>query len=87
MKIIFHEQSLRERGTAVAMYDYAFYAKKLLNATPFIFYPREACVEEGVLKKFEKEFEVFSYKDVVDIQKFADENNLETILNFIDKKI
>jgi len=81
MKIIFHEQSLRERGTAVAMYDYAFYSKNLLNATPFIFYPRGSCVDEGVLKKFEKEFEVFSYEEARDIQKFVNENNIDFFYN------
>jgi len=60
LKIAFWDNSLSERGTTVALYDYAFYNKKLLNNQSIILYNgTKAENNQNVINKFKKEFDVF----------------------------
>lgn len=81
MKILFHEQSLSERGTSVATYDYAFYAKKLLGVEPYVCYPQGKCFSNEVLQKYQNEFETFDYDDFYKVQRFANQNNVDFFYN------
>jgi glycosyltransferase involved in cell wall biosynthesis len=60
-KIIFHDNSLSERGTTIAIYDYAFWAREYLDLDPVICFDLNYPSVPGVLDKFTKEFKVVGY--------------------------
>lgn len=76
MRIIFHENQLGERGTTVAMYDYAHYAKNLLGIDPIIAYNSNNISDAKVIEKFKKEFIVLSYEKFEDLDKLIERNNI-----------
>ena len=60
VKIAFYSNHLGERGTEIAMYDYAYYNKKLLNNTSIIIYNGNNETNNAkVIDKFKKEFDIF----------------------------
>lgn len=64
IKIAFYDNYLGERGTTVALYDYAFYNKKLLNNESIIIYNKNSYGNcNKVIEKFKKEFDVFGISD------------------------
>jgi len=72
-KIILHNDSLNERGTSVATYDYAYYLREYLNFEPIIVYDESS--DGNVLdsvSRFKKEFEVIAYKDFNEVQNIVD---------------
>lgn len=71
-KIIFHENSLSERGTSVAVYDYAFYARKYLDLEPVICFNINYLSHLMVVEKFAKEFELFYYQNFSEVQYLVD---------------
>ena len=69
---------LGERGTVVAMYDYAYYIKK--NYKVIIFYDKNNKLNNNnvdVIKKFEKEFDCYAYDLFEEVKQF----NLEYFYN------
>ena len=59
-KIAFYSNQLGERGTEVALYDYAYYNETLLNNKSIIIYNKNhPWNNAGVIKKFQNKFEVF----------------------------
>jgi hypothetical protein len=72
LKIAFWDNSLCERGTTVALYDYAYYNKKLLNNQSIILYNNTKIENnQNVIDKFKREFDVFSVSNF---------NEVDTIL-------
>ena len=64
VKIAFYSNHLGERGTEVAMYDYAYYNSKLLNNTSIVIYNKNNDLNnDKVINKFKKEFDVFEISD------------------------
>jgi GR25 family glycosyltransferase involved in LPS biosynthesis len=64
MTIAFHDNSLTERGTSVALYDYAYYNETILNNKSIILYDKNSINnDENVINKFKKYFNdrVYSY--------------------------
>ena len=60
VKIAFWDNQLCERGTTVALYDYAYYNKYLLNNESIIIYNTTRPENDyDVIEKFKKEFEVY----------------------------
>lgn len=76
IKIGFWDNNLCERGTSLALYNYAYYNEEILNNKSFVFhekYNKENNTE--ILKKFNKRFDVFSvekFNDVIPIVKKLD---------------
>lgn len=57
--IAFWSNQLGERGTEIAMYDYAYYNQTLLNNKSFIFYEiNNGNNNLNVINKFSKQFKV-----------------------------
>lgn len=57
MNIGFWDNCLCERGTTVALYDYAYYNQKLLNNTSYIFYDKKRPETKiDILEKFNRDF-------------------------------
>ncbi len=67
MLIGFDVGLLNERGTSVAVYDYAYYAQTILGHDSIVFYQGEA--SPPILDRFKKQFETISYNTLDDLQR------------------
>jgi glycosyltransferase involved in cell wall biosynthesis len=76
MKILFHENQLTERGTSVAMFDYAYYARELLDIEPIITYRNENSKPQAI-QRFKNNFEVFSYDTFDDVETYISKNSID----------
>jgi hypothetical protein len=72
-KIILHTNSLTERGTSIAVFDYAYYARQLLDLDVSVAYSENYPSNEQVISKFKKQFPVYSYRDFSQIQSLVDQ--------------
>lgn len=75
MKIVFHENAICARGTSVALFDYAFYCKKLFRADCYIVYNMVHPANDATaLKKFQEEFSfVKGYSTFQELQNILEE--------------
>lgn len=81
MKLALHDNSLSLRGTTVAMYDYAYYSRELLNLEPIIIYNKKHSANSlDVYNKFKREFEVFGYEDLSELNKITELNKVDKTL-------
>lgn len=84
MKIAFHDNSLCLRGTTVAIYDWAYWTRHYLGIDPIImFNANNSANDDGVIKKFEKEFPVFGYSSLSEIDSILSKNNCDAF--FMEK--
>ena len=68
VKIAFWDNFLGERGTTVALYDYAYYNIKILNNESIILYNQKSNANcEDVINKFKKEFDVFGVDNFLEV--------------------
>jgi hypothetical protein len=72
--VAFHANQLSERGTEVAMYDYAHFNEVILKNKSFIISDKNANM--NALKKFESRFEIYLYEKFEDAEKFVLEKNI-----------
>jgi len=81
MKILFHDNHLCERGTAVVLFDYAYYNQTLLNNESFITFNITTNNNEDVIKKFTKYFNVIPYDGTKNKQQqlnlIVEQNNID----------
>ncbi len=78
MKVVgFHSNELNERGTNVAMFDYAKYNEEILGNKSYIL--SNANADLTALEKFKSRFEVFLYNNFVECESFAKEKNIEYV--------
>ena len=77
MKILFHENQLTERGTSVAMFDYAFYSREFLNVKPIIAYNKNANNNSNAIEKFSKNFNVFGYENFNEVEEYITKNSVD----------
>lgn len=75
--ILFHENSLSERGTSVAIYDYAYYLREYLNFNPIICYNKRLGTNNYSLEKFKRQFQVFGYENFDEVQKIIDDKSID----------
>ena len=73
--MIFHENELNERGTSVALYDYAYYCREFLNIKPIIVVKN--IKNKTILNKFNDQFEVVNYTDKSEVQKIIDTRDIK----------
>ena len=78
----FHCNQLCERGTEVALYDYAYYNQKLYENKSIIFY----CInssnnDQNVIKKFEKEFKCYAYNNFSEIDQIILDEKVDYFYN------
>ena len=70
VKIAFWDNSLCERGTAIALYDYAYYNKHiLLNESIILYNLTRSDNNNNVINKFKKEFDVIGVNNFNDVGK------------------
>ena len=78
VKIAFWDNSLSERGTTVALYDYAYYNKKLLNNQSIILYNGSKSENNNnVINKFKKEFDVFPVNNFNEVDNILKEQKCD----------
>jgi hypothetical protein len=69
LTIGFHSNQLCERGTEVALYDYAFYNEKLYQNKSIIFYQKDnPSNHKTVIKKFSNQFKCYAYANFKEIE-------------------
>lgn len=89
MKIGFHSNQLGLRGTEVALYEYAYYARELLGVDPVIISDKHSDLD--ALDKFKKEYPVYLYDHFDEVVKWVDELKLDAVYyqkaGFFDGKI
>ena len=78
--IAFHDNSLSERGTSVAVYDYAYYNQVLLGNRSIIIYDKNDIHNNPqVIQKFEKEFDVFGYTSWSEVDEYLHKNKCSVL--------
>jgi GR25 family glycosyltransferase involved in LPS biosynthesis len=83
LRIGFHNMQLCDRGSTIAMYDYAHYNETLLGNTSYIVYdassPRNRpVVVERCTTRFGSE-RVFGYTEFLDVEQFIQDNELDAM--------
>ena len=78
--IAFWSNQLGERGTEIAMYDYAYYNQTLLNNKSFIFYEiNNGNNNLNVINKFDKQFKVIGVNEFNDVDNYLKLYNIDII--------
>jgi hypothetical protein len=77
MKIIFHTNQIAERGTEIAIYDYAEGNESFLGGKSFIAAPAGNVYDETVLKRFTDRFDVLLYENKSELDNYIADNCIE----------
>lgn len=79
MKIAFHIYHFTPRGSEVATFDYAYYNQKLLNNESIIVSPKIRSQPDDltVVFKFEKEFRIFEYKNIDELEELCKKEKVD----------
>lgn len=78
----FHSNQLCERGTEIALYDYAFYNETLYGNKSIIFYDKNnANNVRYVIKKFEAKFKCYAYEKFTEIDTIIKKENINYFYN------
>lgn len=83
MRILFHSNQISERGTEVALFDYAFGNEKILNGTSYIAVRKDRILDSGVFEHFKKHFAICLYEDKNDIDTYISENNIDVLYQIL----
>lgn len=83
MKILFHTNQIAERGTEVAIYDYAEGNESILKGISYIAAPADRVFDETVLKRFRDRFSVLLYKDRDELETFARDSGIELFYQIV----
>ena len=69
LKIAFYDNSLSERGTSIALFDYAYFNQSLLNNKSIIIYNKNSDNNnDKIVDKFNDSFDVFSISSDLNVQ-------------------
>ena len=78
VNIAFMSNQLGERGTEVAMYDYAHYNEKFLGNTSIILhYKNHYFNSDKAIEKFKNRFKVFAIIEKEEVDNILKENNID----------
>ena len=70
MNVAFWDNQLCERGTAVALFDYAYYNQKILKNKSFIFYDKNRTNNNNIVEKFEKDFIIHAVENFNEVDNY-----------------
>lgn len=80
MKIAFHDNYLCERGTSIALYDYAYYNRELLRNDSIILYDKSLKSNvDSVVQKFKSQFKVFGYNIWAEVDQFLKKQSCDIL--------
>jgi GR25 family glycosyltransferase involved in LPS biosynthesis len=88
IKIGFHTNQLSERGTEIALFDYAYYNEKFYNNKSIIFYKennKENNIE--VINKFKQYFKCYGYTDFEEVNEIIEKNKINYLYSIISGEI
>ena len=78
----FHTDQLSERGTEIALFDYAYFNEKLYGNKSIIFYKKNNKFSHpNAIDRFRKTFECYAYSNFEEIEKYILEFNIEYLYN------
>jgi beta-1,4-mannosyl-glycoprotein beta-1,4-N-acetylglucosaminyltransferase len=78
--VAFWDNQLCERGTTVAMYDYAYYNQTILGNKSYIFYDKNnPNNKKEIIEKFKKHFVVHETDDFKEVDEYLVKNNISHI--------
>lgn len=77
MNIAFHSNQLGLRGTEVALYEYAYYAREFLNVNPIIISDGNANLD--ALEKFKQQFPVHLYNTFSEVTSLVDKLKIDAV--------
>ena len=82
LTIGFHTDQLSERGTEIALFDYAYFNEKLYGNKSIIFYKKNSHVSHpNAIDRFHKTFECYAYSNFEEIEKYISEFNIKYLYN------
>jgi hypothetical protein len=83
INIGFWSNQLCERGTEIALYDYAYYNQKIFGNKSYIFYEKNNNNNnQSVIDKFKKEFDVVvGVNNFDEVDKYLTENDIQILYN------
>jgi len=74
IKIVFHGNPLNERGTAVAIYDYAYYVREYFNIEPVILYKSNHEYNSSIaIRRFSDQFKTIPYHNHRELESYIDQ--------------
>lgn len=77
-KILFHENQITERGTSISLYDYAYFARELLDIEPIITFDSTLQANNtAVLSKFQKEFKIIPYDNFSQVDRIIEQYKID----------
>lgn len=80
MRILFHSNNLGNRGTSVALYDYALYNEELLgNESIILTHKKRKKSSLEVIQRFTNRFNVLFCEDISDIDRYASKYNADLL--------
>jgi hypothetical protein len=80
MKIVFHSNQLSLRGTEIALYDYAFFNRKLLgNESIVVFDKNNPHNDPEVIRKFQREFTTVPYQAFTEVDSVIREHGADLL--------
>ena len=79
MRVGFDTGGITERGTAVAMFDYARYARALLGVDPVIFYDTRYTANPAHVMRFSEQFPTFAYGTEEEMQRAMERQKLDLV--------
>ena len=80
-RIAFHCTQLCERGDAVALHDYAYYNREILNNESVIFYKVNKINKECVITKFKREFICVTYETNQQLEDLVQQYDVDYMYN------
>ena len=82
IKIGFWSNQLCERGTEIALYDYAYYNQKIFGNKSYIFYEKNNTNNnQSVIDKFKNEFDIIGVNNFDEVDKYLTENDIRILYN------
>jgi len=84
LNILFHTNQIAERGTEVAIYDYAEGNETILGGKSFIAAPADRVLDDSVLERFRTRFTVFLYTNRSELDRFAHDNDVNLFYQIVD---
>ncbi len=79
MNIAFFASHLCERGTEVALFDYAYYNQEILNNKSFVIYQTHSINKKDIIKKFEDKLQLFNVNEYDEIDPILKKYNISHI--------
>ena len=79
MNIAFFAAHLAERGTEVALFDYAYYNQKILNNKSIVIYQTHSTNQKKIIKKFAENFELFHVNNFSEVDPILTKHNVSHI--------